>query len=208
MFPVVVHGKNESVPSYDGDLVLQLSDLYHGFSAALLNYYFTVGDSSFRPRAIDYTLHSLEASRAHRGTSLCLTVAQSTASANGARITARSSTSRSSREPHSAPFRRRGLIAPRACSRNKTYRLRLINPGTFVAMQFSVDSHVLTVVEGDGTAVEPVQVSSVSVAVAQRYSVLLTTNQTAGAYWMRADLDQNAFTVSALPSGVSPPCVG
>ncbi|KAH9947844.1 multicopper oxidase [Amylocystis lapponica] len=77
---------------------------------------------------------------------------------------------------------------------NKTYRLRLVNAGTFVAMQFSVDAHNLTVVEGDGTPVAPVQASSVSVAVAQRYSVLLRTDQAPGAYWMRAALDQGAFT--------------
>ncbi|KAH9934151.1 Cupredoxin [Fomitopsis serialis] len=75
-----------------------------------------------------------------------------------------------------------------------TYRLRIINPGTFVPLAFSVDGHTLTVIEGDGTPVEPVEVSSVSVAVAQRYSVLLRTNQTAGAYWMRAALDTTQFT--------------
>ncbi len=79
---------------------------------------------------------------------------------------------------------------------NKTYRLRLINSGSFVAMLFSVDDHVLTVIEADGTPVTPFDVASVSVAVAQRYSVLLHTNASAGAYWMRAGLDQDAFTVS------------
>ena len=39
---MVVHGRNESVPAYDGDLVIQVSDLYHGFSPALLEYYFIV----------------------------------------------------------------------------------------------------------------------------------------------------------------------
>lgn len=67
-------------------------------------------------------------------------------------------------------------------------------------MIFSVDSHILTVIEADGTAVEPFDVSSVSLAIAQRYSVLLRTNQTAGAYWMRAELDQSAFTVRPLSS--------
>ena len=81
---------------------------------------------------------------------------------------------------------------------NKTYRLRLVNTGSFVAMQFAVDNHTLTAVEADGTAVEPFEVSSVSVAVAQRYSVLLRTHETAGAYWIRAGLDQSAFTVRAL----------
>ena len=34
---------------------------------------------------------------------------------------------------------------------NKTYRLRLINTGSFVAMRFSVDGHTLTV-DGGVTA--------------------------------------------------------
>lgn len=41
------------------------------------------------------------------------------------------------------------------------------------------------------------QVASAAPAVAQRYSVLLTTDQTPGAYWMRAGLDTTAFTYSA-----------
>lgn len=39
---MIVHSKNESVPSYDGDLVVQLADLYHLFSPVELNLYFTV----------------------------------------------------------------------------------------------------------------------------------------------------------------------
>lgn len=30
------------MPAYDGDLVIQISDLYHGFSPVLLDYYFIV----------------------------------------------------------------------------------------------------------------------------------------------------------------------
>ena len=95
----------------------------------------------------------------------------------------------------SVPAPRTCACSPRARRSDKTYRLRIINPGTFVPLAFSVDGHTLTVIEGDGTPVEPVEVSSVSVAVAQRYSVLLRTNQTAGAYWMRAALDTTQFTV-------------
>lgn len=81
--------------------------------------------------------------------------------------------------------------------RNKTYRLRLINSGSLVGEEFSIDNHLLTVIEADGTAVEPVVVSSVFPVIAQRYSVLITTNQSAGAYWVRMNLDSSAFTVSS-----------
>ena len=99
----------------------------------------------------------------------------------------------------------------------KTYRIRLINSGelsqvwevdnmeadhsngvlgTFVNTEFSIDSHPLTVIEADGTSVEPYTVSSVDIGVAQRYSVLVTLNQTAGAYYIRNTIatDQLRYT--------------
>lgn len=160
-----MRAKNETVPKSDRELVIQMADLYHDLSSALLSLYFT-------PGGIDGT-------------------------------------------PGNEPVPDGGVINGigqygsfntsffnATLEANKTYRLRLVNTGTFVAMQFSVDSHTLTVIEADGTPVEPFEVSSVSVAVAQRYSVLLRTNHTAGAYWVRAGLDQDAFTVSqqTLPS--------
>ncbi|KAH9980737.1 multicopper oxidase-domain-containing protein [Russula compacta] len=81
--------------------------------------------------------------------------------------------------------------------RNKTYRLRLINSGSFAAIRFSVDNHPLTLIEADGTLLAPTQVAGVTVAVAQRYSVLLYANETSvqnGTYWMRATLQGDMFT--------------
>ncbi|KAI0752747.1 multicopper oxidase [Daedaleopsis nitida] len=154
---LIVHAKNEIVPAYDGDLVIQMADLYHAPSPGLLDFYFT-------PGGIDGTPGNEPVPDG--GT------------INGVGQYGSSNSS----------FFNATLEA------NKTYRLRLVNTGSFVAMQFSIDNHTLTVIEADGTAVEPFQVSSLSVAVAQRYSVLLRTNQTAAAYWFRAGLDQDAFT--------------
>jgi iron transport multicopper oxidase len=81
--------------------------------------------------------------------------------------------------------------------RNKTYRLRLVNSGSFAAIRFSVDDHPLTLIEADGTLLAPTQVAGVNVAVAQRYSVLIHANQTSsanGTYWMRATLQSDMFT--------------
>ncbi len=58
-----------------------------------------------------------------------------------------------------------------------SHRLRLINSGTFLATRFSIDGHNLTVVEVDGTSVEPVTVSGVNLAVAQRCSVIVHLDQ-------------------------------
>ncbi|KAN0135814.1 multicopper oxidase 2A [Lactarius tabidus] len=81
--------------------------------------------------------------------------------------------------------------------RNKTYRLRIINTGSFASIRFSVDNHTLTLIEADGTLLAPTEVAGVTVAVAQRYSVLLHANQTGstnGTYWMRATVQSDMFT--------------
>ena len=80
--------------------------------------------------------------------------------------------------------------------RNKTYRLRLVNSGSFPAIRFSVDNRPLTLIEADGTLLAPTQVSGVIVAVTQRYCVLLYANQTSvqnGTFWMRATLQSDMF---------------
>lgn len=77
---------------------------------------------------------------------------------------------------------------------NKTYRLRLIHTGSLADIRFSVDNHPLTVIEADGTLTEPTVVAGLTLAVAQRYSVLLTTNQTNGSYWMRTLQQTDMFT--------------
>ena len=81
--------------------------------------------------------------------------------------------------------------------RNKTYRFRLVNSGSFASIRFSVDDHPLTLIEADGTLLAPTQVAGVTIAVAQRYSVLLYANQTSstnGTYWMRATVQSDMFT--------------
>ncbi|KDQ55438.1 multicopper oxidase [Jaapia argillacea MUCL 33604] len=152
----IVHTPTEQVPAYDEDLVIQMSDLYHMWSGAVLNYYFTPGGIAGvpgnEPIPDGGTINGIGQYGASNSSFFNFTL-----------------------------------------EANKTYRLRLINTGSFVNMQFSIDNHVLTVVEADGTAVQPFQVNSLWLTVAQRYSVLVTTNQTAGAYWMRAGLDTSSF---------------
>ncbi|KIJ23523.1 multicopper oxidase [Sphaerobolus stellatus SS14] len=82
-------------------------------------------------------------------------------------------------------------------TRGQTYRIRLINTGSFASIRFSVDSHPLTLIEADGTLLEPTSVNSVTLAVAQRYSVLLHANATAAenaTYWIRTTVQSDMFT--------------
>ncbi|KIJ37210.1 multicopper oxidase [Sphaerobolus stellatus SS14] len=81
--------------------------------------------------------------------------------------------------------------------RGKTYRIRLVNAGSLADIRFSIDNHPLTVIEADGTLIEPTTVAGVSLAVAQRYSVIVHANATAntnGLYWMRSTLLTDMFT--------------
>jgi len=75
----------------------------------------------------------------------------------------------------------------------KRYRLRLINTGAFAEFQFSIDQHNLTVIEADGTDLQPVQVQRIPIHIGQRYSAIVTANQAVDNYWVRAVM--NTFCV-------------
>lgn len=65
-----------------------------------------------------------------------------------------------------------------------TYRLRLINSGQLVMLNFAIEQHNLTIVQVEGTNIEPVNVTSIDIAPGQRYDVLVTADQTPGSYMM------------------------
>ncbi|KAF7352056.1 hypothetical protein MVEN_01168100 [Mycena venus] len=72
--------------------------------------------------------------------------------------------------------------------RNNRYRFRVINISAFAAYTFSIDGHVFDVIETDGIATVPLTVSSFVIHAAQRYSVILTANQTPQNYWIRTPM--------------------
>ncbi|KKK25926.1 hypothetical protein ARAM_007152 [Aspergillus rambellii] len=80
-----------------------------------------------------------------------------------------------------------------------TYRFRLINMGGFATFQFTIDNHTMTVIEGDSTMVEPLEVQTLKIAPAQRYSFLLESNKSAANYWIRAEMNTDCF---ASPNSV------
>lgn len=58
-----------------------------------------------------------------------------------------------------------------------TYYLRIVNMGMFVSQYLYIEDHTFTIVEIDGVYVEPVEVDSLELAVAQRYGVLVKTKK-------------------------------
>lgn len=74
-----------------------------------------------------------------------------------------------------------GFSETRARVRSKL-RLRLINPGSLGHLRFSIDNHVLKVVEIDDTPIKPIFVQEISLDPGQRYSVIVHLNQ-GGCKW-------------------------
>lgn len=69
----------------------------------------------------------------------------------------------------------------------KRYRFRVVNIACDPNYTFSIDGHSLTVIEVDGIETEPYVVNEIQIYVGQRYSFILTANQTVENYWIRAN---------------------
>ncbi|KAI6165261.1 laccase [Pisolithus thermaeus] len=71
----------------------------------------------------------------------------------------------------------------------KRYRFRIIGLSCASWFNFTIDGHDMTIIEADGVETEPMVVDSLPVFPGQRYSVVVTANQTVGNYWIRASAD-------------------
>ena len=68
----------------------------------------------------------------------------------------------------------------------RRYRFRIASNGLFnCPIQFSIDSHNLTVIASDGAPFEPIEVESVNVFPGERFDIIVHTDQSIGNYWMR-----------------------
>jgi iron transport multicopper oxidase len=85
----------------------------------------------------------------------------------------------------------------------KTYRIRVINSGTKNELIFAIDSHTFTVIEVDGQYVKPTVGDSIRVNLGQRYSLLVTANQTVDNYWMRAVFPIGGNQVDIISDGLA-----
>ncbi|KAF4610777.1 hypothetical protein D9613_007254 [Agrocybe pediades] len=69
----------------------------------------------------------------------------------------------------------------------KRYRFRLISTSCDPNFVFSIDGHTLKIIEVDGENVQPLDVDSIRIFAAQRYSFVLNANQDVDNYWIRAN---------------------
>ncbi|KAI1791166.1 laccase [Ganoderma leucocontextum] len=72
-------------------------------------------------------------------------------------------------------------------TQGKRYRFRLVSMSCDPNFTFSIDGHNLTVIEADSIETQPVTVNTIQIFTAQRYSFVLTANQTIDNYWIRAN---------------------
>ncbi|KAL0578124.1 ferroxidase fet3 [Marasmius crinis-equi] len=76
----------------------------------------------------------------------------------------------------------------------KTYRLRVVNTSAYATFFFWIDGHDMGIIEVDGTDVSETPVDVLSVAVGQRYSVLVTSRGDASSNWaIHANMDSRVF---------------
>ncbi|KAI9727714.1 MAG: hypothetical protein M1828_005942 [Chrysothrix sp. TS-e1954] len=78
--------------------------------------------------------------------------------------------------------------------RGKRYRLRLINASVNTYIRVSLDDHPLTVITSDFVPIQPYTTNFLLMGIGQRYDVIIEANQTAGAYWFRADVPALCFS--------------
>ncbi|KAF5390803.1 hypothetical protein D9757_004420 [Collybiopsis confluens] len=69
----------------------------------------------------------------------------------------------------------------------KRYRFRLVAISCDPNFVFSIDGHSFTVIEADGVNHQPIVADSVQIFAGQRYSLILSANQSVSNYWVRAN---------------------
>ncbi|KAE9403926.1 laccase lcc6 [Gymnopus androsaceus JB14] len=67
------------------------------------------------------------------------------------------------------------------------YRMRTIHSGCDNPINVSIDFHPMLVIEADGIEHDPVPADGFQILVAQRYSFVLTANQSIDNYWIKAN---------------------
>jgi FtsP/CotA-like multicopper oxidase with cupredoxin domain len=67
----------------------------------------------------------------------------------------------------------------------KKHLLRIINTSVEASLQATLDGHNFTVISSDFVPVKPFSTNQLTMAVGQRYDVIITANQKADNYWFR-----------------------
>jgi iron transport multicopper oxidase len=87
----------------------------------------------------------------------------------------------------------------------KTYLFHIVNMGAIAGQYLQFDQHNMTIIEADGVYTQPYTVSQLFVAVAQRYSVLVTAQNSASSnFAVVSQFLTDMFDESITPAGQNP----
>ncbi|CAG8793831.1 5541_t:CDS:2, partial [Racocetra persica] len=75
--------------------------------------------------------------------------------------------------------------------KGKKYRFRIINMSAYAFFWFSIDQHMLQIIEVDGVTTKASNVSVLPIHIGQRFSVIVEASQKVGNYWIRSDVPED-----------------
>ncbi|KAI8716741.1 Multicopper oxidase [Fusarium sp. LHS14.1] len=179
--PMIIHDRHEKIGDIDEDRIVMVGDLYHQPAEELLSQYlspsppWSLDMPGMEPPADNVLINGHHRSECRLPTD--------GARDSGIRTGKSGAHSGDDNNPDAcvdvSPFSIR-------VNSGATVRLRVINHGTFLPFWFSVDNHTLEVVEMDGVEIQPLPTTRLFLHPGQRYSAILTANQTEGNYLIRA----------------------
>jgi len=91
--------------------------------------------------------------------------------------------------------------------KGKKYRIRIINTSVDNYFSVSMDGHPFTVITSDFVPIKPWVTDQLTLAIGQRYDVIITANQTVDNYWFRVmpgtacgrnDITTSGVTIGAI----------
>jgi FtsP/CotA-like multicopper oxidase with cupredoxin domain len=89
--------------------------------------------------------------------------------------------------------------------KGKKYRIRIINTSVDNYFSVSMDGHPFTVITSDFVPIKPWNADQLTLAIGQRYDVIITANQTVDNYWFRVSpgtaCGSNAIAGKGIPLG-------
>ncbi|VUC24721.1 unnamed protein product [Clonostachys rosea] len=179
--PLIIHDPDERVPLVDDEKIMMFGDLFHQNAELIASDYLSPHPSwgtmfGMVPPPDNLLLNGMHVSNC--SSSLALTFNNVTRE-----------------QPKNC---KAGSIFRTRVKAGERIRLRLISHSTSTPFWFSIDNHILEIVEIDGVEAEPIPSTRVFINSGQRYSVIMVANQTIGNYRIRATADTSCSTLPAL----------
>lgn len=95
-----------------------------------------------------------------------------------------------------------GSYAKMTVTKGRKYRIRIINTSVDSTFSVALDGHPFTVITADFVPIKPYITSQLTLAIGQRYDVVINANQTVENYWFRVAVGTACGSNTILTSGI------